>query len=63
MKSLTCMSCMEQDGAGREAEAGHVCAELKPLETRGKTQQQCERHRLRERQTKGLKDCSQPSAQ
>lgn len=39
MKSLTCVSCMEEDGAGREAEAGHVCAELKPLETRVETQQ------------------------
>lgn len=31
------MSGMKQDGAGREAEAGHVCTELKPLETRVET--------------------------
>lgn len=54
MTSLTCVSCMEQDGAGREAEAGHVCTELNPLETRVETQQQCKLQRLREPQTKGL---------
>lgn len=37
MKPLTCVSCVEQDGAGREAEAGHVCTELKPLEMRVET--------------------------
>lgn len=57
MKPLTCVSCMEQDGAGREAEAGHVCTELKPLETRVETQQ-CQLHRWRGAQTKGLKNCS-----
>lgn len=44
---------MEQDGAGREAEAGHVCTQLKPLETRVETQQQCELHRRESCKQKG----------
>lgn len=32
---LTCVSYVEQNGAGREAEVGDVGAELKPLQTRG----------------------------
>lgn len=63
MKSLTCVSCVEQDGAGREAEAGHVCTQLKPLELRVETQQQCKLRGSREPQTKGMKNCLQPSAQ
>lgn len=31
---LTCVSYMEQNGAGREAEVGNVGSELKPLQTR-----------------------------
>lgn len=31
---LTCVSYMEQNRAGREAEVGDVCAELEPLQTR-----------------------------
>lgn len=30
----TCVSYMEQNRAGREAEVGDVCAELQPLQTR-----------------------------
>lgn len=54
---------MEQDGAGGEAEAGHVCTEFKPLETRVETQQQGELRRWRELQTKGLENCFEPSVQ
>lgn len=57
MEALTCVSCVEQDGAGRQAEAGHVGTELKPLETRVETQQ-CQLHRRRGAQTKGLKNRS-----
>lgn len=35
-KRLTCVSYMEQNGAGREAEVGNVGAEFKPLQTRGR---------------------------
>lgn len=40
MLGLTCVSHVEEDGAGREAKVGDVCSELEPLQTRGENKTQ-----------------------
>lgn len=59
---LTCVSYMEQNAAGREAEVGNVGSELKPLDEKG-NKRQCDIHPLQELQTKGLKNCLPPNTQ
>lgn len=39
---LTCVSHVEEDGAGREAKVGDVCSELEPLQTRAENKTKCD---------------------
>lgn len=59
------MSDVEQNGAGREAEAGNVGSKSDPLQGRGEGEKKKDNvtHLIEEKQTKGLKNCLPPKTQ